>query len=426
MKRIQIIFFFTILILCPVTCIAQWVALNSGTSMNLNSIQFINSQTGFVAGNGATFRKTTDGGNTWEALDPFAAIQLNSIYFFNSTTGLICGNGGLIAKTTDGGYNFITINTGTSNSLYGLSFYNSQIGACAGNSGTILYSTNGGDNWSVASPTGYLVTFYSSCMVDALTGYSVGVNTIFSPLVAKTTNGGSNWTYSSFMVNNNEATLYDIHLFDSQNGIAVSNLWNGTGGISITTNGGVNWTSQIYTYGLFGIDFPTQSIGYSVGLSGYILKSTDAGISWIQQTGGTASNLRAVDFTDSFYGFAVGSSGTILKTTNGGLSALHHVSSSIPGTFYLYQNYPNPFNPATKIKFDIPFLPSGIREAEGVMVRLVICNILGSEIAKLVNEPLIPGSYEIEWDASRFPSGIYFYKLNTESFSETKRMVLLK
>ena len=430
MNTLRISYILFLLIGFDISSSSQWVALNSGTAMNINEVRFINSQTGFVVGAGSAFRKTTDGGNTWIALDPFGAIELRSVYFFNSNTGLISGGSGLIIKTTDGGYNFTTIGTGTSNPLYGLSFYNNQSGVCAGGSGTILYTSNAGDNWTIGNPTGYVVTFYSSFMVNASTGYSVGVNTIFSPLVAKTTNGGANWVYSSFYVNNNEATLYDAHFFDSQNGITVSNLWNSQGGISVTTNGGLNWVSQIFTYGLFGLDFPTNSIGYCDGFNGCIMKSTDAGVTWSQQVSGTSSNLRTIDFVDSLVGYAAGSSGTILKTTNGGLTGLRPVSKTVPHNFILYRNYPNPFNPSTKIKFSIPGEQVPLNReggfSRGLFISLKIFDLTGREITTLVNENLYPGTYETEWDGSNYQSGIYFCKLTAGNYSESGKLILLK
>jgi len=106
------------------------------------------------------------------------------------------------------------------------------------------------------------------------------------------------------------------------------------------------------------------------------------------------------------------------------------VGTEIPNQFSLYQNYPNPFNPTTKIKFSIP--PS--KGARGMTVRLCIYDILGREIAVLVNEQLKPGTYEVNWDASAYPSGVYFYKLimadasspQANPLSITKKMVLLK
>ncbi len=99
------------------------------------------------------------------------------------------------------------------------------------------------------------------------------------------------------------------------------------------------------------------------------------------------------------------------------------ISSEIPQHFALYQNYPNPFNPVTKIRFSIPLL-RGVAEGRGVLLK--IYDILGKEIALLVNEELKPGTYEIEWDASNFSSGVYFYSLITENFTQTNKMVVLK
>ncbi len=99
------------------------------------------------------------------------------------------------------------------------------------------------------------------------------------------------------------------------------------------------------------------------------------------------------------------------------------INSEIPQYFALYQNYPNPFNPVTKIRFSIPLL-RGVAEGRGVLLK--IYDILGKEIALLVNEELRPGTYEIEWDASNFPSGVYFYSIITENFTQTNKMVVLK
>lgn len=95
-------------------------------------------------------------------------------------------------------------------------------------------------------------------------------------------------------------------------------------------------------------------------------------------------------------------------------------------SFQLAQNYPNPFNPTTKISFSIPLNkgePGGL--SDGVVV-LKIYDILGREAATLVNQQMKPGNYEVEWDGTSYASGIYFYKLTVGSFTNVKKMVLLK
>jgi hypothetical protein len=103
--------------------------------------------------------------------------------------------------------------------------------------------------------------------------------------------------------------------------------------------------------------------------------------------------------------------------------------NTISSEYKLYQNYPNPFNPVTKIKFDIP---SNVkREKSNVKreksnVKMVIYDVTGREIAVLVNQQMQSGTYEIEWNAADYPSGVYFYKLTADNYSETRKLILLK
>jgi hypothetical protein len=98
-------------------------------------------------------------------------------------------------------------------------------------------------------------------------------------------------------------------------------------------------------------------------------------------------------------------------------SEVVNVEISSPKEFSLSQNYPNPFNPATTIKFSIP--------AAG-KVTLNVFNVLGEKVVSLVDEVKDSGSYEINFDASKLPSGTYLYQLRSGNFIETKKMVLLK
>ncbi len=99
------------------------------------------------------------------------------------------------------------------------------------------------------------------------------------------------------------------------------------------------------------------------------------------------------------------------------LSDYENNASEIPNDYVLHQNYPNPFNPVTKISFDLP--KSGF-------VSLKIYNILGNEVATLVNDYKNAGKYIIEFNASDLSSGIYYYRLETENFVDVKKMVLIK
>ena len=107
----------------------------------------------------------------------------------------------------------------------------------------------------------------------------------------------------------------------------------------------------------------------------------------------------------------------IYKTSTGGVIGIKPVSHEIPKSYNLNQNYPNPFNPSTAIKFSVPI---------SSVVKLSVYDALGREIESLVNEFLLPGTYEINWLAERFSSGIYFYRLLANDFSMVKKMSLIK
>jgi agmatine deiminase len=157
----------------------------------------------------------------------------------------------------------------------------------------------------------------------------------------------------------------------------------------MTNSGGQNWTASI----------PNQSSGKTVYY--YITARTSNG---------------------KYFSKPITSPRGNWKFNVGGPTGISGNSGEVPRNFYLYQNYPNPFNPATKIKFDIP--PSAGIELQNV--RLVIYDILGREILTPVNEKLNAGSYEYEFNASGLPSGVYFYKLTSGNYSNTKKLILLK
>ncbi len=100
------------------------------------------------------------------------------------------------------------------------------------------------------------------------------------------------------------------------------------------------------------------------------------------------------------------------------MDTLVHVQNNrIPTEFALSQNYPNPFNPSTTIAYSVP---------TSCQVRLTVLDILGREIVELVNEQKFAGTYEVKFTASNLPSGIYFYHLTAGTFTNTKKMILIK
>ncbi len=150
------------------------------------------------------------------------------------------------------------------------------------------------------------------------------------------------------------------------------------------------------------------------------------------------NNTYSVDPNDASYGFHIMPEGAFIKSlvgiikyknseykieprTNadfvGELDAVKQPQSPVPSSFSLLQNYPNPFNPTTTIRYSIP------KES---MVTLRIFNILGQEVSTLVNRHQVAGNYTATFDASRFASGVYLYRLNAGSFNQVRKMLLLK
>jgi hypothetical protein len=148
--------------------------------------------------------------------------------------------------------------------------------------------------------------------------------------------------------------------------------------------------------------------------------SSNYGLSWVLKNSG---ELNGVNFYPSSMIIAnnsmvyISTFKTSVWQNAANLVSIQQITSVTPEKFILFQNYPNPFNPNTKIKFDLK---------ETSDVTLEIYNSAGKEIQTIVDKKLSSGSYEVNWNASDFPSGVYYYKIVAENFTETKKMMLIK
>jgi photosystem II stability/assembly factor-like uncharacterized protein len=385
--------------------------------------------------------KTTDGGNNWFNIN----LHINSdpeFYFKDANTGWYIGTdslGYIFHKSTNGGINWTGYNY--PRRVYEIIFANQNTGYLRGDSvingvnyGALYKTTNAGSNWSLV----YLSTeciLNRVSLVNATTGFSIALFNQADCLF-KTTNAGSNWTTinsmpSGFTVNEG------LNFVNENTGYVVCR--NATGvprNIFKTTNGGLNWTDLGLTYlnlsHISKIHFFNASTGYLFAVKGaansetYYLTTTNGGLNWTVSMPGVANGINDAYFINNNTGWACGGEGTILKTTNGGSVFAKNISKEIPNSFSLYQNYPNPFNPATTIRFETPLNPTFGKGGTGGLVTLKVYNLLGKEMATLVNEKLSAGTYEVNWDASAYPSGVYFYKLSSGDYTETKKMLMIK
>jgi hypothetical protein len=221
-----------------------------------------------------------------------------------------------------------------------------------------------------------------------------------------------NWFGQSVLIEN---FLRGIDFINPNFGMAVGDA----GQAVLTTNGGNNWiplSTNINT-SLYKIKLFNNNVAYITGMNGTFLKTSNGGANWGKSFVNTDNTLYSLYFNDINSGYIVGASGTILRTTNGGnLTFLNNSVANI-NSFYLYQNFPNPFNPTTNIEFSLP---------EKSMVKLKVFDITGKLITELVNENLSAGKFRYDFYGGDLSSGLYFYKLETEKFSQTKRMILIK
>jgi len=253
---------------------------------------------------------------------------------------------------------------------------------------------------------------YGVHFVNATTGWAVGLDST----IVHTTDGGANWVRQITNASNG-FRFTDVQFIDEMNGWVVGIY----GSIFLTTDGSATWqeiqsgTSE----SLISVHFVDDNKGWVAGDAGTILRTRDGGFTWEHQFSGVATNtLTSVCFVDTLNGWATGDGGTIVHTTDGGgVMDVIEIKSELPTNYLLSQNYPNPFNPSTRIKFTIPELRFTI---------LKIYDVLGNEIAALVNEELPAGEYEIKFNSDGLTSGIYFYQLKAGSYIETKKMLLLK
>ena len=414
---------FSIMIFSSISLYAQygWFQQYSPTSDPLGGVYFIDENTGFAVDQWyGKIMKTTNGGTNWTINSSFVC-GLHKLCFINKDTGTIVGASGTILFTTNSGTEWIVKYSGTNANLNKIRFVKTNTGYTStgfivGINGIILKTNNYGFTWcSQNSTTNHYL--YGVYFIDMSTGYIVGQTGYQSgqSTILKTTNGGCIWTNISPGLSK---TLTGVCFINPNTGVVVGGSGYYDDGIILrTVDGGNNWQTVLTTPSAFhNLDY-LNNVMTAVGNDGLILRSTDGGSTWIMQGTPTTTLLKDVSFINKNTGWAVGHGGVILKTTTGGSVNISNYSNSIPNDYKLYQNFPNPFNPSTKIRFDIP---------KSSYTKIIVYSNLGKIVSELVNEKLNAGSYEVNWNPKSVSSGIYFYRLETEEFSDVKKMLFIK
>lgn len=426
----------------------------------------------YFGNDGGVFRKT-DGGETFAGLN--GGYQTSQFYkkFSSGTIDTVLSIGGMQDNSSaiyDGDLAWIrvlfgdgtctAINSTNNNIMYGSYQY------------LKLYkSINSGNNWTtITIPPGGTTGFISP--------YILGVNNpnimyAGRSRVYKSTNGGSTWTTTNNGSNldGNPLLAFGISSTDASKVFASTAPVSSRAKIFRTTNGGDNWDDVTSTLpDRYPVDIavdPANDSNVYVVFSGFgtshIYKSSNSGDNWsdIGQSLPDVPTSSVIVDPQSSKIIYLGNDLGVYVTTNSGANwsefqngmvdaAIIMDLSISPGNrklraathgkgvfekdlldptvgissntnfvegYNLEQNYPNPFNPVTTIKYQI--LKSGF-------TILKVYDVLGKKVTTLVNERLSAGSYEVDWDGTGYPSGVYFYRLVTEDYIDVKKMVLVK
>ncbi|MCB0727595.1 MAG: T9SS type A sorting domain-containing protein [Ignavibacteriae bacterium] len=405
----------------------RWVKVNSPVNVSLRNCVFTDNLHGWAAGDDGVIIHTSDGGYNFEIQNSTIPFYINDIFFLNNRLGWVVANeflfsGTTILSTTNGGEVWTSeLFPDTSQFFTNIYFRDSLNGFMSGFFGSIFKTSDGGNSWQQSMVDS---SEYSSFLISKITfssplnGFACGGYIDIAGVIWRTTDGGFNWSADVY----SPEPFYDFYVFDQNRLISAGGDFEYGVQLSRTSNAGLNWEYE--SLNLFGqaysIDFrrPEEAwmaLGYALNWA----VSYDSGNTWTDVPVTDNAEIYSVDFTDSTHGWAVGNNGVILRYEPLKVNIVSD-NTLIPDKATLYQNYPNPFNPSTNLGFGI---------SELGFVSLKVYDVLGNEVAVLVNETKPAGSYNYQLSTVnyQFPSGIYFYSLSVDgALIETKRMILLK
>lgn len=420
----------------PVFSQGRWERIDSPTNNFLRRITISDTNTLWASGHNGTIIKSTDQGNSWSVLQTNTNnIIINHSAVNNQLVFALTWElenppfGTNILKSTNGGMNWqsqhFPIEYEYLQSIY---FFNENKGIVAG-SRTYL-TTNGGLNWFQVERDSDLVAnlpFLNIKMLNDKYGFACGGFIDVAGVIWKTTNGGLNWKTNGISPDE----IFDLVVLDSLNIIALSGDPEFIYNLAFvkSTDGGETWIyNQLPLYAMsFGIDAKDSNNIWSA--SGYkFIYSTDAGNNWQEKPTPDSTSIYDLVFINNQLGFACGENGALLKYIEDGSNVKSE--EIIANDFILYQNYPNPFgtkgftnNTTTKISW---------QSSVGSHQTLKVYDVLGNEVATLVNEYREAGKYEIEFNTVEthrgvsLPSGVYFYELKAGNYIEIKKMILIR
>jgi photosystem II stability/assembly factor-like uncharacterized protein len=360
---------------------ASWTEIDSGLGKEVNVRAIITCGPNlFVGAAYVGVYASTNAGTNWTSVDSGLKHFNISISALAASHGnIFAGNGDGVYLSTNNGMIWTQVNSGLTNTdIRSFLVHDSNLFAGAANNGNVFFSTNNGLSWTerdsgLSRPN---VTY-----VTSLAG--MGDN-----ILASTSGAGV--------------------FISADNGIT----WNEIdAGLINYPNKFVDWVGAVVVSG--------TNIFANTGAGVFL--STDIGNTWNDVSSGltfgptTPPSCLVVSKNE----LVVGTSGHGVwhRSLTEMITSVRTNNENLPTSFILYQNYPNPFNPSTKITFDLP---------SRCFVTLKIYDALGRKLSTLLSGEKLSGNYSYQWNAKSFPSGVYFCRFQADSFTETKKLILLR
>jgi len=400
-------------VITDVNC--QWEQMSSGIGAGKSIQCMVLDGNSILAGTSdAGIFKSTNNGLSWNSINNgLTVLNVKKIYISGNIIYAGVYSGGVF-RSTDNGNNWIQVNSGIENrTVEALISFGGYLFAGTSSGGGVFISTNNGNNWT---PVNSGISYMS---IYALESNGSFIFAAAANGVYRSSNFGTNWT----QVVNGFSYYLGVNFFYKEN----FNIYAGKNdGLYSTSNNGDNWVNLGLTNQCVSAFIKYNNIFFAgltsgTGTSGVVL-STNNGANWITKNQGFTvtypfpPDVKSILISGNFI-YAGTEGQSIWRRSLIDITDIKNINSSLPEKYSLLQNYPNPFNPSTNIRYQI---------TNNKFVKITVYDLLGKEIETLVNEKQSPGTYEVTFDGSNYPSGVYFYKLSSGDFSETKKMVLIK
>jgi photosystem II stability/assembly factor-like uncharacterized protein len=422
-----------------------WTAQTSGITNQFYSFRAVSHTVAWAAAIGGRVLRTTNGGTTWTPVgggrigtaDVYNVTAVDANIAFVTTTPSTTT---YIFRTTNGGAVWDTVYQQAGGFIDAIHMYDANNGIALGDPvpatlWVVLKTTDGGATWGRIATEPAAVGGEAGTQNDlAVFGTSnIWFGSSAGGRVYRSTDAGATWTSSTVPGAAAATRVISVWFNSTTHGIAGHYTTSGVYNAARSTDGGASWTAMTVGTG--------TAYNIAVGGSGTeifwmargtdVYRSPDRGATWAQSYTGTGT-LYDVDFRTSgstTYGWGVKDNGNIISYFGSitGVEEHNQPSETVPQEVALMQNYPNPFNPTTTITYQLPM------EAE---VQLKIYNMLGQEVATLVDAPQPGGTHSASWSGNAdaghsVASGMYLYRLNARTadgttFTSLKKMLLIK